>query len=48
MVQCINGAYGDLPHLSIEVLRRLHKTWVEEALARSEHVLAGKWTESYL
>jgi putative transposase len=31
---------------SIEVLRRLHKGWVEEALARAEQVRESKWTES--
>ena len=31
---------------SIDALRRLHKTWVEEALARPERVRESKWTES--
>jgi hypothetical protein len=31
---------------SIETLRRLHKTLVEEALPRVEHVREGKWTEN--
>ena len=31
---------------SIEALRRLHKEWVEEALAREGQVREGKWTES--
>ncbi|MGA7644322.1 MAG: hypothetical protein WBW56_19145, partial [Syntrophobacteraceae bacterium] len=29
-----------------DVLRRLHKTWVEEALGRAEQAWEGKWTES--
>ena len=31
---------------SINALRRLHKTWVEEALGRAEQAREGKWTES--
>ena len=31
---------------SIEELRRSHKGWVEEALARPEQVRESKWTES--
>ena len=31
---------------SIEALRRLHKTLVEKALPRAEHVREGKWTEN--
>ena len=31
---------------SIDALRRLHKTWVEEALGRAEQAREGKWTES--
>ena len=34
----------DIP--SIDALRRLHKTWVEEALGRAEQAREGKWTES--
>ncbi len=31
---------------SIEALRRSHKTWVEEALAKGEQARESKWTES--
>ncbi len=31
---------------SIDALRRLHKTWVEEALGRAAQAREGKWTES--
>lgn len=31
---------------SIEALRRSHRAWVEEALARAENLREAKWTES--
>ena len=41
------SGYNGVPRIpSIDALRRSHKAWVEEALARAEQVRETKWTES--